>query len=82
MEDSYVTAIIVAMINGRYIIQGKDNEKTAKEVVKIKRMIKRTMPESATRCRIYKRAKEVVRIARLESRLTICADSCNTYLLI
>lgn len=40
MEDSYVAAIIVAMINGRYIIQGKDNEKTAKEVVKIYNILK------------------------------------------
>ena len=35
MNDNQITAIIIAMINNRYLIPGKDNEKTAKEIVRV-----------------------------------------------
>lgn len=40
MNDNQITGIIIAMLNNRYIIQGKDNEKTAKEIVKVYYVLK------------------------------------------
>jgi len=40
MNDNQIVAIIVALINCRYLIPGKDNEKTAKEIVDIYRILK------------------------------------------
>jgi len=40
MNDNQIAAIIIAMLNSRYITPGKDNEKTAKEVVKIYHILK------------------------------------------
>lgn len=40
MNDNQITAIIISMLNNRYILQGKDNEKTAKEVVKVYYVLK------------------------------------------
>lgn len=40
MNDNQITAIIVAMINNRYLIPGKDNEKTAKEIVRVFKILK------------------------------------------
>lgn len=35
MNNNQIAAIIVALINSRYICPGKDNEKTAKEIVDV-----------------------------------------------
>lgn len=40
MNDNQITAIIIAMINSRYLIPGKDNEKTAKEIVEVYDILK------------------------------------------
>lgn len=40
LNDNQITAIIVAMINNRYLIPGKDNERTAKEIVRVFRILK------------------------------------------
>lgn len=40
MNDTQITAIIIALINSRYLIPGKDNEKTAKEIVDVYKILK------------------------------------------
>lgn len=40
VNDNQIVAIIIAMINSRYFIPGKDNEKTAKEIVKVYYVLK------------------------------------------
>lgn len=40
MNDNQITAIIIALINSRYLIPGKDNEKTAKEIVDVYKILK------------------------------------------
>lgn len=40
MNDNQISLIIISMLNNRYIIQGKDNEKTAKEIVKVYYVLK------------------------------------------
>lgn len=35
MNNNQIAAIIIALINSRYICPGKDNEKTAKEIVDV-----------------------------------------------
>jgi len=40
MTDNQIAAIIIAMLNSRYIVPGKDNEKTAKEIVDIYNILK------------------------------------------
>jgi hypothetical protein len=40
MNDNQITAVIIAMLNNRYLIPGKDNERTAKEIVKIYKVLK------------------------------------------
>jgi hypothetical protein len=40
MNNNQITAIIIAMLNSRYIIPGNDNEKTAKEIVKVYNILK------------------------------------------
>lgn len=40
LNDNQITAIIVAMINNRYLIPGKDNERTAKEIVRVFKILK------------------------------------------
>lgn len=40
MNDNQITAVIIAMLNSRYLIPGKDNEKNAKEIVKIYKVLK------------------------------------------
>lgn len=40
MNDNQITGIIISMLNNRYLLQGKDNEKTAKEIVKVYYILK------------------------------------------
>ena len=40
LNDNQITAIIVEMINNRYLIPGKDNERTAKEIVRVFKILK------------------------------------------
>jgi hypothetical protein len=40
MNDNQIVGIIIGMLNNRYIIPGKDNEKTAKEIVKVYYILK------------------------------------------
>lgn len=40
MTDDHITAIVVAMLTNRYVIPESDNEKMAKEVARIYRVLK------------------------------------------
>lgn len=46
MNDDQITGIIVAMLTNKYIIPENDNEKTAKEIAKIFKILKeKTNPD-------------------------------------